>query len=80
MSFTDSGVSHMLYILGLYQPVMEMVYQFKILSLLPLLIGVIVGAVLTTKAVEYFLGKRKQDVYMIIIGFVAASVTSLLAQ
>lgn len=72
------SVSHMLYILGLYELVLEKVYAFQWLSLIPLFLGIIAGTFITTDVLEKLLNKFPDKVYMIITGFVAASVTTLL--
>ena len=68
----------MLYILGLYEIVLERVYSFHWLSLIPLLVGLIVGTFATTNILEKLMEKYPEQVYMTIIGFVAASIVSLL--
>lgn len=72
------SATHMLYILGLYSQVMEKIYNFKILQLLPLIIGLLLGTVLTAKWLEELIEKYTTKVYLIIIGFVMGSVLSLL--
>lgn len=72
------SVSHMLYILGLYQVVMENVYSFHWFALLPLFIGVIAGTFTTTGILERLMKRFPDKLYMTIIGFVAASIVSLL--
>lgn len=74
------SVSHMLYILGLYPVVLEHVYQFEFLELLPLTAGVIAGCLLTAKVLERLLEQRTEAVYLVIIGFVSGSVMQLFPQ
>lgn len=71
------SVTHMLYILGLYEVVLYRVYQFHWLSLLPLAIGVIGGTFLTTGVLERLLERYPRAMYQVIIGFVAGSVVML---
>lgn len=71
------SVSHMLYILGIYESVMYSVYSFHWFNLVPLLIGVIIGTFATTSILEKLLKKYPDKVYMTILGFVAASLTTL---
>lgn len=72
------SVSHMLYILGLYKPVMENVYSFNWFILIPLFLGIIIGIFATTNILEKLLDKYTDKVYMLVIGFVSASISSLL--
>lgn len=72
------SVSHMLYILGIYESVMHSVYSFHWFNLVPLLLGVVVGIFATTNILEKLLKKYPDKVYMTIIGFVAASLVTLI--
>ena len=72
------SVSHMLYILGIYESVMHSVYSFHWFNLVPLLAGVILGTFATTSILEKLLNKYPDKVYMTILGFVAASITTLI--
>lgn len=74
------GISaiHMLYVLGLYSEVLELVYSFKFLELIPLAAGGIIGILLTAKGIEKLIEKYTLSIYMVIIGFVAGSLVSLL--
>lgn len=72
------SVTHMLYILGLYNLVLEKVYALKIIELLPLAIGVIAGVFLTSGVLEKLFKKYSTETYLVITGFVAGSVISLI--
>ncbi len=72
------SVSHMLYILGLYQWVLECVYKLDFIGLIPLAAGVIIGCIVTAKILNNLLDRYTTAVYLVIIGFVAGSVTSLI--
>lgn len=72
------SVSHMLYILGIYESVMHSVYTFHWFNLVPLLLGVVFGTFATTNILEKLLKKYPDKVYMTILGFVAASLTTLI--
>ena len=71
------SASHMLYILGLYNTVLENVYSFKWLSLIPLLLGIIIGTFATANVLERLINKYTENTYMVIIGFVMGSVVGL---
>lgn len=72
------SVSHMLYILGLYEDVMQKVYAFQFCKLIPLALGGILGTFLTTEGLERLLERYPSQVYMVIIGFVAGSMVTLI--
>ncbi|MBE5942585.1 MAG: DUF368 domain-containing protein [Lachnospiraceae bacterium] len=72
------SVTHILYIMGIYEMVLQKVYALELLSLLPLASGVFVGTFMTTNLLEKGLEKYPEAVYMAIIGFVAASMFSLI--
>ena len=74
------SVTHMLYIMGLYELVLEKIYEFRFLDLLPLVVGVILGTFLTADFLEKIMKKYPAEVYMVIIGFVAGSVISLIPE
>ena len=66
------------YILGLYEVVIENIYAFHFLKLLPLLAGVLIGTFLTADLLERWMERYTKTVYLVIIGFVAGSMVSLM--
>ena len=73
------SVSHMLYVLGIYKGLMISLSTFDFLALIPFAIGVIIGVLLTARAVDYLFSRHKTPAYLIILGFVLGSVGELLA-
>ena len=71
------SVSHMLYMLGLYETVTEAVGNLDILSVLPLGIGVVLGILLTAKVMEKAMKKAPQFTYLVVLGFLFGSVPEL---
>ncbi len=71
------SVSHMLYVLGIYEGLMESISHLELLKILPFAIGAAAGIFLMTKAVEYLLDHFKVATYLIILGFVVGSVFEL---
>lgn len=71
------SVSHMLLVLGLYEYVMESVSSFRFLSLIPLALGVLLGVLVFSKYLELAMEKEPQMTYLLILGFVAASIYEL---
>ena len=74
------SATHMLYILGLYETVLTMVYELQIVKLLPLLAGGICGVFLTAGLLDKLMKRYTVQVYLVIIGFVAGSMTTLFPQ
>ncbi len=72
------SVTHILYIMGLYEVVLQKVYEMRILSLIPLFTGVVLGTFFTTDLLEKGMKRYPQEVYMAIIGFVSASLIQLI--
>lgn len=72
------SVTHILYIMGLYEVVLQKVYGLQFLSLIPLVAGVLVGTFLTTDLLEKGIERYPKEVYMAIIGFVAGSLIQLI--
>ena len=76
LSLLLPGIStfHMLYVFGLYEEVTTAIANLDILFLLPIGISMIIGLLLLSKVVNFFLKKFPTIVYCVIIGFVIASV------
>lgn len=67
------STSFALLALGLYGLVLGAVNSFNLPLLLPLLLGVAVGTLATTKAIEFLLNTFPAKSYMAILGFVAGA-------
>ena len=72
------SASHMLYILGLYDVVLENVYSMRFIELFPLAAGGVIGVFLTSNMLERLIKRCTQETYLAITGFVAGSVISLI--
>lgn len=68
------SVSYMLLIMGIYEKVMLAMSELDILTLLPLLIGLVAGIILTTRVLELWMKRRPTSAYLTIFGFVIGSV------
>lgn len=71
------SVSQMLLMLGLYEPIIKSVSSFDImalLSLLPFFLSLLAGILATTKLLEAAMTKHPQVTYLIVLGFLIASV------
>lgn len=71
------SVSQMLLMTGLYQGVMEHISQMRILPLLPLGAGVLLGVLLTARLMERWIERHPKGTYLIILGFLLGSLPEL---
>lgn len=71
------SVSQMLLMLGLYQPVMESISGLRLLPLLPLGAGGILGVALTAKLMDRLMKDHPQGTYLVIFGFLLGSIPEL---
>lgn len=74
------SVTHMLYIMGLYEIVIHRMLAFQFISLLPLMMGIMIGVLFATKLLEERMRRYPDKMYMMIIGFVTASLIKLIPQ
>ncbi len=72
------SASHFLYILGIYDEVVQRVGAFDLISLLPMGIGLAAGLFLTARAVEALIERHRSGTFLIILGFILASMRELL--
>lgn len=68
------SVSYMLLVLGMYEETMKAIDQFYLPYLIPLGVGVLLGIILTTRILEKAMNTYTAPTYLIILGFVIASV------
>lgn len=71
------STTHMLMVMGLYDKVTLSIEQFNFLHLIPLGIGTLIGIVIVAKLVEKALKKYTQATYLIVFGFIIASLFEL---
>lgn len=69
--------SFVLLILGLYDVTLEAINTFNIKFLIPVVIGVLIGTILTTKTIEKLMKNYPGKTYMMILGFVVGSIISI---
>lgn len=72
------SASQMLCTLGIYETVMLNISNLQIVSLLPLVVGVLAGIFMTTGIIGKLLERFPQETYLIIFGFIVGSVWELL--
>ena len=71
------SVSYMLVLMDLYEPTMRALSRMDVVALMPLIIGCILGIILTTRLLEYFMKNRPFATYLIILGFIIGSVATV---
>lgn len=71
------SLSQMLYVLGIYEELMNHVSKLNILPLIPLGIGAVIGVLLTAYAVEQLLKRFPRTTYLIIFGFMLGSLPEI---
>lgn len=80
--------SFTLMIIGYYEPILNVVDELSafnnvsnnLLLMLPFLVGIVIGIVVVSKIIKYFLDKYHDFTYYVIIGFVLSSVISVFYQ
>ena len=78
--------SFTLMLIGYYEPLLEVINNItsfnnlssNLMILAPFLLGVIAGIIVVAKIINYLLNKYRKNTYYVIIGFVLASVISIL--
>lgn len=71
------SLSQMLYVLGIYEELMNHVSQLNVLPLIPLAIGGVAGVLLTAYTVERLLARFPRATYLVIFGFMLGSLPEI---
>ena len=71
------SISHFFLILGMYEKILKSVKELEIASLLPLAAGGVVGIVLFSKILNYFMEKYPGQTYLIILGFILGGIAEI---
>ncbi len=74
------SLSQMLYVLGIYEELMNHVSRLNILPLIPLGIGAVLGVLLTAYAVERLIKRFPRATYLVIFGFMLGSLPEIFAE
>lgn len=72
------STSYMLLLLGIYDMTLKSVQNFNFGFLAPLLLGVLVGTIITARILEDALERYKKQTHMLIVGFVFGSVFEII--
>lgn len=71
------SVSYLLLVLGLYGPTIQALDQLNLPFLLSLGLGLAAGIIATTKLLEHLMQAHPRATYLIILGFVVASIPTI---
>lgn len=72
------SASHFLYMLGIYDQVMDKLGSMELLSLLPMGIGLVLGIFIAAKLLERLIERHQTGTFMVILGFMLASLRELI--
>ena len=71
------SVSYLLLMLGLYDKTIAAISHLQFSFLLPLFIGLCIGILLVTKILERLMDRHPRPTYLVILGFMLASIASV---
>lgn len=71
------SASQMLYTLGIYEEMMACISDLRLLPLIPIGVGTVVGIVLVTKTLETLMTRSPRQTFLIIFGFILGSIPEL---
>ncbi len=71
------SASQMLYTLGIYEELLTCISEFRIVPLIPLGIGTVLGILLITKTLDTLMTKYPKQTFLIIFGFILGSLPEL---
>ncbi|MDP4153099.1 MAG: DUF368 domain-containing protein [Bacillota bacterium] len=72
------STSFMLLTLGLYDVTLEAITNFNIAFLIPVIIGIVIGTISTTRLLEFLMQRYPRKTYLLILGFVLGSVLQII--
>ncbi len=71
------SASQMLYTLGIYEELLACISEFRVVPLIPLGIGTVLGILLITKTLDTLMTKYPKQTFLIIFGFILGSLPEL---
>lgn len=74
------SASQMLYTLGIYEELLACIGDFRVVPLIPLGIGTVLGILLITKTLDMLMTKYPKQTFLIIFGFILGSLPELFPQ
>lgn len=72
------SASHFLYMLGIYDAVMEKLSTLDLIPLLPVAAGTVLGIFLTARLIETLFQRHQAGTFLVILGFMLASLRELI--
>ncbi len=72
--------SHMMLVLGIYEPFVTAIKELDILYLLPIALSVLIGVFVVVKVMDKAMKRFTKQTFLIIIGFVAASAADIIIE
>ena len=72
------SASHFLYMLGIYDAVMEKLSTLDLIPLLPLAAGTVLGIFLTARLIDTLFQRHQAGTFLVILGFMLASLRELI--
>lgn len=69
--------STVLLAVGLFTPLMDAMTEFDMSVLVPVLVGMIIGALAFAKVIDHFLANNRKSTYMVILGLTVGSVVTV---
>jgi len=70
----------MLYTLGIYEELIDCISDLRVMPLIPLGIGTVLGILLVTKTLDLLMSKYPKQTFLIIFGFILGSIPELFPQ
>lgn len=74
------SASQMLYTLGIYEELLSYIGEFRVVPLIPLGIGTVLGILFITKTLDALMTRYPKQTFLIIFGFVLGSLPELVPQ
>lgn len=74
------SASQMLYTLGIYEELLSYIGEFRVVPLIPLGIGTVLGILFITKTLDTLMTRYPKQTFLIIFGFVLGSLPELVPQ
>ena len=71
------SASQMLYTLGIYEELLACISEFRVVPLIPLGIGTVLGILLITKTLDTLMTRYPKQTFLIIFGFILGSLPEL---
>ncbi len=71
------SVSYMLVVMGVYEPILAAIASFDILSLIPFVVGLLIGIAVCIKLLSLLLTRHPKPTYLVILGFMLGSLAEI---